>query len=293
MSTSSAFQDLITALTEFWADRGCLIEQPCEFEVGAGTFHPTTFLRAIGPEPWNVAYVQPVRRPADGRYGDNPNRLQRYYQFQVFLKPSPPTLQEDFIESLHALGIDPQVHDLRFVEDNWESPTLGAWGLGWEVWLDGMEIVQFTYFQQAGGLDCKPVAGELTYGLERIAMHLQRVSDVYALSWDGRLHYGELYHQGEKEGSAYNFEHASIDALLQEFQQREQECRLCLDHQLPIPAYEQAIKASHVFNLLDARRALSVTERQRCMLRVRRLSSAVAETYLQSRKAISFPLLEP
>ena len=285
-----AFQDLIAALSRFWAERGCIIEQPCEFETGAGTFHPSTFLRAIGPEPWRSAYVQPVRRPADGRYGANPNRLQRYYQFQVFLKPSPASLQQDFIDSLRALGIDPLVHDLRFVEDNWESPTLGAWGLGWEVWLDGMEIVQFTYFQQAGGTDCRPVAGELTYGLERIAMYLQEVASVYELSWDGRLSYGDLHQQGEAECSAYNFEHASIGALHEEFERREQECRLCLQHDLPIPAYEQAVKASHVFNLLDARRALSVTERQRCMLRVRRLASAVADAYLQSRKALGFPL---
>lgn len=286
-----AFQDLVATLTRFWAERGCIIEQPCEFETGAGTFHPSTFLRAIGPEPWRAAYVQPVRRPADGRYGDNPNRLQRYYQFQVFLKPSPEDLQEEFINSLRALGIDPLTHDIRFVEDNWESPTLGAWGRGWEVWLDGMEIVQFTYFQQVGGLDCKPVAGELTYGLERIAMYLQEVASVYELSWGGRVNYSDLHQQGEAECSAYNFEHATINALHEEFSRREQECRLCLEHDLPIPAYEQTVKASHVFNLLEARRALSVTERQRCMLRVRRLASAVATAYLQSRQARGFPLL--
>ncbi|MFC2503831.1 MAG: glycine--tRNA ligase subunit alpha, partial [Cardiobacterium sp.] len=261
------FQDMIFTLQRFWAQQGCVVLQPYDMEVGAGTFHTATFLRAIGPEPWNAAYVQPSRRPTDGRYGDNPNRLQRYYQFQVVMKPSPPRFQELYLQSMRAIGIDPAVHDMRFVEDNWESPTLGAWGLGWEVWVNGMEISQFTYFQQAGGLECKPVMGELTYGLERIAMYLQDVDSVYDLIWtttpQGIVRYGDVYHQNEREQSAYNFEHADVDSLFAQFESAEKMALQLAEAGLPLPAYEQALKASHTFNLLDARRAISVTERQR------------------------------
>lgn len=265
-------------------------------EVGAGTFHPATFLRAIGPERWNSAYVQPSRRPTDGRYGDNPNRLQHYYQFQVIMKPSPDDFQELYLASLEALGIDPLVHDIRFVEDNWESPTLGAWGLGWEVWLNGMEVTQFTYFQQAGGIECYPVSGEITYGLERIAMYLQGVDSAYDLVWangpNGAVSYGDVFHQNEVEQSAYNFEHADVDFLFGCFDQYERQALKLVGHNLPLPAYEMVMKASHTFNLLDARHAISVTERQRFILRVRTLARAVAESYFASRAALGFPLAD-
>jgi glycyl-tRNA synthetase alpha chain len=289
------FQDLILSLQRYWAAEGCVLLQPYDMEVGAGTFHTATFLRALGPEPWNAAYVQPSRRPTDGRYGDNPFRLQHYYQFQVVMKPSPEDILERYFGSLAALGIDPLVHDLRLVEDNWESPTLGAWGLGWEVWLNGMEVTQFTYFQQAGGLDCKPVMGEITYGLERLAMYLQGVESVYDLLWaegpQGRVTYGDVYHQNEMEQSAFNFEHADTASLFAEFDQREKNCRALLEVALPLPAYEQTLKASHVFNLLDARKAIGVTERQRYILRVRALARAVAAAYYASREAKGFPLM--
>jgi glycyl-tRNA synthetase alpha chain len=291
-----SFQGLIQALQTYWAGHGCAIEQPYDMEVGAGTFHPSTFLRAVGPEPWRAAYVQPSRRPTDGRYGDNPNRLQRYFQFQVNLKPSPLNLQELYLQSLRVIGIDPLVHDIRFVEDNWESPTLGAWGLGWEIWLNGMEISQFTYFQQVGGLNCDPVAGELTYGLERIAMYLQGVDSVFDLIWvrgpQGTVTYGDIYHQNEVEQSAYNFEHADTASLFDWFNVCERESQRLIDKQLPLPAYEQVLKASHTFNLLDARRAISVTERQRYILRVRTLARGCAEAFLARREAMGFPLLK-
>lgn len=290
------FQDLILKLQQFWAERGCVIMQPYDMEVGAGTFHPATFLRAIGPEPWRAAFVQPSRRPTDGRYGDNPNRLQHYYQYQVLLKPSPPDIQELYLESLKTLGIDPLAHDIRFVEDNWESPTLGAWGLGWEVWLNGMEVTQFTYFQQVGGLECRPVSGEITYGLERIAMYLQGVENVFDLLWkqtpEARVTYGDVYHQNEVEQSAYNFEHAEVSALFEQFDVAERQSRHLAELGLPLPAYEQVLKASHLFNLLDARGAISVTERQRFILRVRALARAVAAGYYQSREALGFPMLK-
>ncbi len=268
--------------------------QPLDMEVGAGTFHPATFLRAIGPESWHTAYVQPSRRPTDGRYGENPNRLQHYYQFQVILKPSPPDIQELYLESLASLGIDTRIHDIRFVEDNWESPTLGAWGLGWEVWLNGMEVTQFTYFQQVGGLECHPVSGEITYGIERIAMYLQGVDSIYDIVWtkgpNGTVTYGDVFHQNEVEMSAYNFEHANVDILFRNFNDCEQQCQSLIEKGLALPAYEQVLKASHYFNLLDARHAISVTERQRYILRVRTLSRLVAEAYYASRKALGFPL---
>ncbi len=289
------FQELILNLQAYWARQGCVVQQPLDMEVGAGTFHPATFLRAIGPEPWHAAYVQPSRRPTDGRYGDNPNRLQHYYQFQVVLKPSPQDFQERYLGSLEQLGIDPQVHDIRFVEDDWESPTLGAWGLGWEVWLNGMEISQFTYFQQVGGLDCRPVMGEITYGLERIAMYLQDVESVFDLVWAytdaGPVTYGDVFHQNEREQSAYNFEQAPVAALLDAFQHQEQECQRLVAAGLPLPAYEQVLKASHTFNLLDARGAISVTERQGYILRVRDLARAVARNYYEAREALGFPML--
>jgi glycyl-tRNA synthetase alpha chain len=288
------FQGLILALQEFWAKQGCVVLQPLDLEVGAGTFHPATFLRAIGPESWRTAYVQPSRRPTDGRYGDNPNRLQHYYQFQVILKPSPPDIQDLYIASLQHLGIDPHIHDIRFVEDNWESPTLGAWGLGWEVWLNGMEVTQFTYFQQVGGLECFPVSGEITYGLERIAMYLQDVDSLYDLVWtdgpDGIVTYGDVFHQNEVEMSAYNFEHANVEALFNNFDECEKQCNSLIEKGLALPAYEQVLKASHYFNLLDARQAISVTERQRFILRVRALSRQVAEAYYESRRKLGFPL---
>ena len=270
-----------------------MLIQPLDLEVGAGTFHPATFLRAIGPEPWNAAYVQPSRRPTDGRYGENPNRLQHYYQYQVVMKPSPENIQELYLESLEAVGIDPKVHDIRFVEDNWESPTLGAWGLGWEVWLNGMEVTQFTYFQQVGGLECRPVMGEITYGAERLAMYLQGVDSIFDLVWTdagGRVvTYGDVFHQNEVEQSQYNFEHADVDALFNWFDTCEGEARKLVDLELPLPAYEQVLKASHTFNLLDARRAISVTERQRYILRVRDLSRRVAECYYARRETLGFP----
>jgi glycyl-tRNA synthetase alpha chain len=290
------FQEFIQKLEAYWSDQGCVRVQPLDLEVGAGTFHPATFLRAIGPEPWRAAYVQPSRRPTDGRYGENPNRLQHYYQYQVVMKPSPENFQELYLGSLAAIGIDPQVHDIRFVEDNWESPTLGAWGLGWEVWLNGMEITQFTYFQQAGGLECRPVMGEITYGAERLAMYLQKVDSIYDVVWTesgGRaVTYGEVFHQNEVEQSRYNFEHADTEALFAWFDVCEREARKLVDLELPLPAYEQVLKASHTFNLLDARRAISVTERQRYILRVRDLARRVAETYYARREALGFPGLE-
>ena len=291
----TTFQGLILALQAYWADHGCVLLQPYDMEMGAGTFHPATFLKAIGPEPWRTAYVQPSRRPTDGRYGENPNRLQHYYQFQVILKPSPQEIQQLYIESLEALGIDPLIHDIRFVEDNWESPTLGAWGLGWEVWLNGMEVTQFTYFQQVGGLECRPVSGEITYGLERIAMYLQGVESVFDLVWthgpQGTVSYGDVFHQNEVEQSVYNFEKADIRALFDWFEACEHESRRLIEEQLPLPAYEQLLKASHTFNLLDSRHALSVTERQRYILKVRTLARSVAETYYQAREALGFPML--
>ncbi len=293
-ANAQTFQGLILVLQEFWAKQGCVVLQPLDMEVGAGTFHWGTFLRAIGPETWNACYVQPSRRPTDGRYGENPNRLQHYYQFQVALKPSPDNIQELYLESLKALGIDTEVHDIRFVEDNWESPTLGAWGLGWEIWLNGMEVTQFTYFQQVGGIECFPVTGEITYGLERIAMYLQGVDSVYDLIWthgpDGPVTYGDIYHQNEVEQSRYKFECASGDFMFQAFDESEAACIRLIDAGLALPAYEHVLKASHYFNLLDARHAISVTERQRFILRVRTLSRAVAETYLSSRAKRGFPL---
>lgn len=292
----STFQGLILQLQSFWAQHGCALMQPLDIEVGAGTFHPATFLRAIGPENWNAAYVQPCRRPTDGRYGENPNRLQHYYQFQVAMKPSPENLQELYLDSLRTLGIDPQVHDLRFVEDNWKSPTLGAWGLGWEVWMNGMEITQFTYFQQAGGLECYPVTGEITYGLERLAMYIQEVDNVYDLIWakgpDGQVTYGDVYHQNEIELSTFNFEQADTSALFEHFDFFEKESSRLVSLGLPLPAYEYMLRASHTFNLLDARHAISVTERQRFILRVRSLASAVAKAYFEARKALGFPMAD-
>jgi len=291
----STFQGLILALQQYWASNGCVILQPLDMEVGAGTFHPATFLRAIGPETWNSAYVQPCRRPTDGRYGENPNRLQHYYQFQVVLKPSPDNIQDLYLDSLRMLGIDPLVHDIRFVEDNWESPTLGAWGLGWEVWLNGMEVTQFTYFQQVGGLECYPVTGEITYGLERIAMYLQAVDCIYDLTWtrgpDGnKVSYGDVFHQNEVEMSRFNFQEANTDFLFYSFDAYEQESLKLMASDLPLPAYEMVMKASHAFNLLDARHAISVTERQRFILRVRTLARSVAQAYFNSRLALDFPL---
>ena len=290
------FQDFINRLVTYWADQGCVHVQPLDLEVGAGTFHPATFLRAIGPEPWNSVYVQPSRRPTDGRYGENPNRLQHYYQVQVVMKPSPDDIQERYLGSLAAVGIDPAVHDIRFVEDNWESPTLGAWGLGWEVWLNGMEVTQFTYFQQVGGLECRPVMGEITYGSERLAMYLQGVDNVYDLVWtrsNGRdVTYGEVFHQNEVEQSRYNFEEADVDTLFGWFDSCEREAARLVGLGLPLPAYEQVLKASHTFNLLDARRAISVTERQRFILRVRDVARQVAEAYYASREALGFPVLK-
>jgi glycyl-tRNA synthetase alpha chain len=288
------FQALILKLQQFWAQRGCVILQPLDMEVGAGTFHPATFLRAVGPESWNAAYVQPCRRPTDGRYGENPNRLQHYYQFQVVMKPSPENFQALYLDSLAALGIDTAVHDIRFVEDNWESPTLGAWGLGWEVWLNGMEVTQFTYFQQAGGLECYPVTGEITYGIERIAMYLQGVDSIYNLLWSegptGNVTYGDVFHQNEVEMSRYNFEEADVPQLFAQFDFCEGEALRLVETGLPLPAYEMVMKASHAFNLLDARHAISVTERQRFILRVRTLARAVAQAYFDARAALEFPL---
>ncbi len=293
--TPKTFQELILRLQQYWAEQGCVLLQPYDMEVGAGTFHPATFLRAIGPEPWSAAYVQPSRRPTDGRYGENPNRLQHYYQFQVILKPAPINIQELYLDSLKMLGLDTSIHDIRFVEDNWESPTLGAWGLGWEIWLNGMEVTQFTYFQQVGGLECNPVAGEITYGLERIAMYLQGVSSVYDLVWsegpNGTVTYGDVFHQNEVEMSEYNFDHADVDSLFVNFDTYERESARMIEAGLPLPAYELVLKASHTFNLLDARKAISVTERQRFILRVRTLARAVAQAYYDRRESLGFPML--
>lgn len=292
------FQDLILNLQRFWAEQGCLIVQPYNSEVGAGTFNPATFLRSLGPEPWNVAYVEPSRRPTDGRYGDNPNRLQQFHQFQVILKPSPLDIQDLYLKSLEAIGTKPLEHDVRFLEDDWESPTLGAWGLGWQVWLDGLEISQFTYFQQAGGFDCKPVSGELTYGLERIAMYLQDVDTVYDLTYNDEVKYGELFHRNEWEWSTYNFEEADVEAHFRAFDQAENEVKRLLGRSedpkqhLVMPAYDFVIKASHAFNVLDARGAISVTERVRFIGRVRAMARSVAGAWLAQREALGFPLLK-
>lgn len=290
------FSEIIQAFQSFWQECGCVILQPLDLEVGAGTFHPATYLKALGPEPWFCAHVQPSRRPTDGRYGDNPNRTQMFHQFQVVLKPSPDDIQDLCIQSLAKLGIDPEVNDIRFVEDNWESPTLGAWGLGWEVWLNGMECIQFTYFQQAGGLVCKPVLGELAYGLERIAMHIQNKASMFDLVWDrtpkGDVTYGDIFHQNEIEMSSYNFEVADIDVLFRHFDDYEKECKNLIQCQLPLPAYEMVLKASHTFNLLDARSAIAITERQRYILRVRTLAAMVAEQYYEKRESLGFPLLK-
>jgi glycyl-tRNA synthetase alpha chain len=292
-----SFQDLILTLQLYWAERGCVILQPYDIEMGAGTFHPATTLRALGPKPWNAAYVQPSRRPKDGRYGENPNRLQHYYQFQVILKPSPPDLQELYLKSLAAIGVDFRLHDIRFVEDDWESPTLGAWGLGWECWCDGMEVSQFTYFQQVAGIECAPVAGELTYGLERLAMYVQGVENVYDLNFNGgegdaKVTYGDVFLQAEKEYSRHNFEHADVEILFQRFRDAEKECRARLSagdrpegHLMVQPAYDQCIKASHAFNLLDARGVISVTERQSYILRVRELAKACGAAWLRTEAA--------
>jgi len=293
-SPKTSFQDLILTLERFWADQGCVILQPYDMEMGAGTFHPATTLRSLGPKPWRAAYVQPSRRPKDGRYGENPNRLQHYYQFQVILKPSPADIQDLYLRSLYAIGIDPKNHDIRFVEDDWESPTLGAWGLGWEVWCDGMEVSQFTYFQQVGGFDCDPVSGELTYGLERLAMYVQGVDRVYDLNFNGgegedKVTYGDVFLQAEQEYSRFNFEHADTQRLLDHFRDAEAECKALLAkgdqgerHLMVLPAYDQAIKASHIFNLLDARGVISVTERQAYILRVRELTKACCAAWLKT-----------
>ena len=285
------FQEVILALERFWADQGCLIQQPYDLEVGAGTFNPATLLRVLGPEPWKVAYVEPSRRPTDGRYGENPNRLQHYYQYQVILKPSPLEIQEIYLESLKSLGIDPLDHDIRFVEDDWESPTLGASGLGWEVWLDGMEITQFTYFQQAGGISLDPISVELTYGLERIAMYLQEKDNVFDLVWVDNVTYGDVHHKGEVEFSIYNFEEADIDMLFRLFDMYEAESRAVHKRQLVLPAYDYCLKCSHVFNLLDARGAISVAERTNYIGRVRNLARMVAHSYVAQREKMGHPLL--
>ena len=286
------FQDLILSLQNYWAGQGCIIQQPYDVEKGAGTFNPATFLRVLGPEPWKVAYVEPSRRPTDGRYGENPNRLQHYYQFQVILKPSPMNILDLYLDSLKSFGIDPKAHDIRFVEDDWESPTLGAWGLGWEVWLDGMEITQFTYFQQAGGIDLKPVSGEITYGCERIAMYLQGVDNVYDLEWVKGVKYGDVHHRSEVEFSTYNFEVADVDMLLKLFSMYEKECIRLVESGLVLPAYDYVMKCSHSFNLLDARGAISVTERANYIGRVRNVAKLCAEGYLQLREKLGFPLLK-
>lgn len=297
ISHIDTFQGLILALQNYWAEQGCVVLQPYDMEMGAGTFHTATFLRALGPETWNAAYVQPSRRPKDGRYGENPNRLQHYYQFQVVLKPNPDNIQQLYLDSLKAIGIDTLTHDIRFVEDNWESPTLGAWGLGWEVWLNGMEVTQFTYFQQVGGVECYPVTGEITYGLERLAMYLQGVDSVYDLVWTkgqfGTVTYGDVFHQNEVEQSTYNFEYAPVDKLFELFDFYEAEAARLMEAELPLPAYEQVIKASHSFNLLDARGAISVTERQRYILRVRTLARSIAQSYVAVRAKLGFPMAEP
>ncbi|MBX2838805.1 MAG: glycine--tRNA ligase subunit alpha [Gammaproteobacteria bacterium] len=295
-SDITTFQGMIAVLQNYWAAQGCIVQQSYDMEMGAGTFHPSTFLRAIGPEPWSACHTQASRRPTDGRYGDNPNRMQHYYQFQVAMKPSPVNLQELYLGSLEALGFDPLEHDIRFVEDNWESPTLGAWGLGWEVWLNGMEVTQYTYFQQCGGIACSPVLGELAYGIERLAMYIQKVESVFDLVWgesaNGTIYYGDVFHQNEVEQSAYNFEHADTEALFAAFEHCEKECQRLTELELPLPAYEQVLRGSHSFNLLDARHALSVTERQRYILRVRTMARKVAEVYLARREALGFPLIK-
>ncbi len=290
------FQQLILKLQHYWDAQGCALLQPIDLEVGAGTSHTATFLRAIGPEPWNAAYVQPSRRPTDGRYGENPNRLQHYYQYQVVMKPAPANFMELYLGSLKELGIDPQQHDIRFVEDDWENPTLGAWGLGWEVWLNGMEVTQFTYFQQVGGLDCLPATGEITYGLERLAMYIQGVESVYDLVWTTdasgyTVYYRDIYHQNEVEQSTYNFEHSNVAVLFQHFQDYETESKRMIEADLALPAYEQALKAAHTFNLLDARGAISVTERAAYIGRIRNLSRGVAQAYYHSRERLGFPML--
>ena len=290
MAKENSFQNIIMKLQQFWMEQGCVILQPYDMQVGAGTFHPATTLRALGPKPWNAAYVQPSRRPKDGRYGENPNRLQHYYQFQVIMKPSPENIQELYLDSLRAIGIDPMNHDIRFVEDDWESPTLGAWGLGWEVWCDGMEVTQFTYFQQVGGIDCKPVSGEITYGLERLAMYIQGVENVYDLDWNGEkgdkaMSYGEVFLQSEKEFSAYNLDYADTNMLLHHFGDAEKECKAMLEKKLPLPAYDQCIKASHTFNLLDARGVIGVTERASYIGRVRTLAKGCCEAWLDSQES--------
>ncbi len=286
------YQELILALQNYWSSKGCLVVQPYDIEKGAGTFHPATFLRCLGPEPWHVAYVEPSRRPTDGRYGDNPNRLQHYYQFQVIIKPSPDDIQELFLNSLKSFGINPLEHDIRFVEDDWESPTLGAWGLGWEVWLDGMEITQFTYFQQAGGIDLDPISAEITYGTERIAMYLQEVESVYDLEWTKGITYREIHHQNEVQFSKYNFEESNPSMLSELFNMYEQECKSLIEKLLPLPAYEYCLKSSHTFNLLDARGAIGVAERASYIARVRTLANLCAASYLQTRENLGFPLLK-
>ena len=286
------FQELLMTLERFWAERGCVIQQPYDIEVGAGTFNPATLLRVLGPEPWNVAYVEPSRRPTDGRYGENPNRLQHYYQYQVILKPSPKNIQDLYLDSLRTLGLDPLDHDIRFVEDDWESPTLGAWGLGWEVWLDGMEITQFTYFQQAGSIDLNPVSVELTYGPERIAMYIQGVASVYDLEWTKGVKYGDIHHRGEVEHSIYNFEQADVDMLFKLFDMYEAEALRIIGHNLVLPAYDYCLKCSHTFNLLNARGAISVAERSSLIGRVRQLARLCAEGYLKQRQEMGFPLLK-
>ena len=291
-AADTSFQSLILKLHAYWARQGCVILQPYDMEVGAGTFHPATTLRALGPDPWKAAYVQPSRRPTDGRYGENPNRLQHYYQYQAILKPSPANAQDLYLDSLRELGIDPNYHDIRFVEDDWESPTLGAWGLGWEVWLDGMEITQFTYFQQVGGIDLKPVTAELTYGLERIAMYLQNVENVYDLKWNKNLLYGDVHLETEKQFSRYNFEASNKERLFQWFDMYEAEAKELLEKELVLPAYDYTLKCSHAFNLLDARGAISVTERTGFIGRVRNLARLCAEIYVQQRETMQFPLLK-
>ncbi len=286
------FQEIIQQLQQYWSEQGCVILQPMDMPVGAGTFHPATFLRAIGPEPWRAAYVQPSRRPTDGRYGDNPNRLQHYYQFQAVLKPNPANLQELYLESLRRLGIDLATQDVRFVEDDWESPTLGAWGLGWEVWLNGMEVTQFTYFQQVGGLDCRPVMGEVTYGLERLAMYLQGVESVYDLVWTPGVSYGDVYHQNEVEQSRHNVELAPVSDLFARFDRAEADCQSLIEAKLPLPAYGRVLDCSHSFNLLDARHAIAVNERARFIGRVRNMARAVAEIYAEARAELGYPLLQ-
>lgn len=286
------FQELIFALETYWSRQGCVILKPYDMEMGAGTFHPATFLKVLGPEPWKTAYVQPSRRPTDGRFGENPNRLQHYYQYQVILKPSPPNIQDLYLDSLTAIGIDPRAHDIRFVEDDWESPTLGAWGLGWEVWLDGMEVTQFTYFQQVGGLDLRPVSGEITYGIERLAMYIQGKDNVYDLLWTDGVTYGDIFHQNEVDYSRYNFERAHAELLFTLFNRHEEEALALAKAKLPQPAYDQVIKCSHAFNLLDARGAISVTERAAYIARVRNLARSVAESYVEQRESLGFPLLK-